>query len=193
MSYSDTSQATALLDPGFTVFSSATGARLDGAVVTLRDVSTDQPATVFSHDGSTSFPATVTSGEMATDGAGRVFDFAPGTFYFPVIPAGTYRIEVAPPVSYLFPSQVDDTVLAQLPAGPFVLTEGSRGLEFTVAAGSSAPNAFDVPVDPISAEVFVTKLSSKESAAVGDFTQRERPHTQAYLRDTETLLPFKVD
>ncbi len=31
----------------------------------------------------------------------------------------------------------------------------------------------------------------KLSAAVGDFTRREKPHTEAYLRDTATLLPFK--
>lgn len=29
------------------------------------------------------------------------------------------------------------------------------------------------------------------SAAVGDFTRRERPHTDAYLREAETLLPFR--
>lgn len=32
---------------------------------------------------------------------------------------------------------------------------------------------------------------SKLSAAVGDFTRREKPHSEAYLRDTATLLPFK--
>ncbi|MEP4145887.1 MAG: GNAT family N-acetyltransferase [Halioglobus sp.] len=32
---------------------------------------------------------------------------------------------------------------------------------------------------------------SKLSAAVGDFTRREKPHSEAYLRDTTTLLPFK--
>ncbi len=30
------------------------------------------------------------------------------------------------------------------------------------------------------------------SAAVGDFTRREQPHTQAYLRETTALLPFKL-
>jgi uncharacterized protein len=29
------------------------------------------------------------------------------------------------------------------------------------------------------------------SAAVGDFTRRERPHTEAYLKEAESLLPFK--
>ena len=29
------------------------------------------------------------------------------------------------------------------------------------------------------------------SAAVGDFTRRERPHSQAYLQDAASLLPFK--
>ena len=31
----------------------------------------------------------------------------------------------------------------------------------------------------------------KLSAAVGDFTRREKPHSEAYLKDTATLLPFK--
>jgi predicted N-acyltransferase len=32
---------------------------------------------------------------------------------------------------------------------------------------------------------------SKLSAAVGDFTRREKPHNEAYLKDAATLLPFK--
>jgi len=33
---------------------------------------------------------------------------------------------------------------------------------------------------------------SRLAAAVADFTRREQPHTQAYLREASTLLPFKV-
>ena len=117
----------------------------------------------------TGFPATVVVGGSATDSAGLVFDFAPGTFLFPVIAPGDYRLEVSAPLSYTFPSVIDDGTLDALPGGPYVLTPGSRGAAFTVTSG--APVAFVVPLDPISAEIFVSKQASKDTTSIGEFVQ----------------------
>ncbi|MCZ6712206.1 MAG: hypothetical protein O7B25_17725 [Gammaproteobacteria bacterium] len=167
----DSALATALIDPGFTVFSSLTGALVDGVEVTLVDATTGQPATttVFAADGVTPFPATVTSGGSVTDEAGNTVDFAPGSFRFPLVLPGSYRFEAVTAGTMSFPSVVPDVDLDVLPGGPFVLVPGSRGNEFDVLAG--IPPAFDVPLDPSSAEVFLSKQASKEAAAIGDFVQ----------------------
>ena len=167
----DSAQTSALLDPAWTVIASDTGALLDGATITLIDNVTGLPATgaVFAADGVTTYPATVVSGGNVTDGAGRVVSFAPGTFLYPVITPGDYRIEVQPPVSYVFPSARSDAELALLPGGPFTLGPASRGEPFTVTAGD--PVAFDVPLDTVSVAVFVSKQSNKDTAAIGDFVQ----------------------
>lgn len=167
----DTASAEIVYDPGFSMISSASGELVSGAIVTLIDASTGLVAdnAVFGADGVSAFPATIEVGGEAIDASGGRVDFAPGTFYFPLILPGEYRFEVAAPVSYTFPSTADDASLNQLPGGPFNLLPGSRGETFTVAAG--IPAGFDLPLDPISAEVFVTKQASKQAAAVGDFLQ----------------------
>ncbi len=168
---SDASAVQALLDPGFTMFSSADGSLVSDATVTIVDAATGLPAvgSVFSVDGVTPFPETVVVGGSVTDGAGQIFDFAPGTFLFPVVAPGNYRLEVVNPPSHTFASVIDDATLNMLPTGPYTLSPGSRGGDFTVVAG--APFAFDVPVDPISAEIFVSKQASKDVATVGEFVQ----------------------
>ena len=167
----DTSSRTVLLDPGFIVFSSTDGGMIDGATITLVDDTTGLPASdaVFAADGVTPYPTTVVSGGSVTDGAGQTYDFTTGTILFPVIRPGTYRLEVTPATSYAFPSLRTDDELNALPAGPFVLTEGSRGQPFTVAAGE--PTAFDIPLDPLNLEIFVSKEASKDVVSVGDFLQ----------------------
>jgi uncharacterized repeat protein (TIGR01451 family) len=167
----DTASAEVVYDPGFSMVSSASGTLVSGASVTLIDASTGlaADAAVFGADGVSAFPATIVVGGEALDASGARIDFAPGTFYFPLILPGEYRFEVTAPVSYTFPSAVDDEALNRLPGGPFNLVQGSRGEAFTVTAG--IPAGFDLPLDPISAEVFVTKQASKQTAAVGDFLQ----------------------
>jgi len=167
----DESSLSALLDPGFTVISSVDGELLDGASITVIDVSTGLPAVgnLFAADGVTAFPATVVSGGSVLDGNGQAIDYPTGSFYFPVITPGTYRFEVSPLPSYLFPSTVSDTDLQALGAGPFTLSQGSRGDEFVVVAG--VPSTFDIPLDPVSIELFVSKQASKEAVAIGDFLQ----------------------
>ncbi len=189
----DTASASTLLDPGFTTFASSDGSLLDGASVTLIDASTGSPATgaVFSEDGTTPFPVTVVAGAQAVDSGGRTFDFASGSFYFPVIRSGTYRLQIDPPEFFAFPSMVADAALNALPTGPYVLSEGSRGLDFVVQDG--VPPGFDIPLDPTNADLFISKLASKEVVAVGDFLQYQvrvqnsgtaAPATGAELIDT---------
>ncbi|MDH3643789.1 MAG: OmpA family protein, partial [Gammaproteobacteria bacterium] len=167
----DTAFVTALLDPGFTVFSSLTGALVDDVQITLVDATTGLPATaaVFSADGITPFPTTVVSGGSVTDAAGNTIDFAAGSFRFPIIRPGNYRFEAVTPAGVAFPSTVPDADLAALSGGPFVIVAGSRGFDFEVLAG--VPATFDVPVDPTSADVFLSKQASKDIAAIGDFVQ----------------------
>ncbi|MEE8244728.1 MAG: DUF11 domain-containing protein, partial [Pseudomonadales bacterium] len=165
----DTNNVSVVLDPGFTLFESATGGPVDGVDVTLIDAATGLPAQVFSLDGATSFPATVQSGGTATDGNGVDFDFASGAFYFPVILPGTYRLDVVTPLSLTFPSVVADAVLNNLPSGPYTLVPGSRGADFDVLAGQVP--GFDLPLDVAQQSVFVTKQVSKPTAAIGDFVQ----------------------
>ncbi len=167
----DAVTATAVVDPGSRVFNSATGDAVDGISITLLDAVTGQPADgkVFSEDGATAFPTTVVSGAGATDSAGVQIPFASGTYRFPVVLPGTYRLRITPPPAYAFPSGVADAQLQTLTGAPFALSTASRGADFIVAAGE--PVQVDVPVDPTTVDVFVSKQANKDVAAVGDFVQ----------------------
>ena len=177
VSYTDPDDATdaiaftARLDPGFTVFSSRDGAPLDGVIVTLIDSVTGAPAAnrTFAADGVTPFPTSVTSGGSVTDAAGGTITYAPGSFYFPFLLPGTYELQVQAPVDFLFPSVRDDAELVALPGGPYVIGAGSRGGAFTVAAGQSFE--FDLPLDPLTVDVFVTKQASRDVVSIGDLLQ----------------------
>lgn len=174
----DVSTANAVFDPAFQVFASDTGRPVDGAEVTLIDAVSGLPATgaVFAADGTTSYPVTVISGGQVTDGSGAITDFGSGAFSFPRIAPGSYRLQVVAPASYVFPSSASDQQLAQL--GPaFTIAPGSRGENFAALAG--IPTAFDVPLDPVSVGVFVTKEASRETLAVGDFVQYRVTATSA--------------
>ncbi len=180
----DTASAELAYDPGFTTFSSASGQLISGAVVTLIDEATGLPAVdaTFSADGVTPFPNNLVVGEQVVDGAGTTISFAPGTFYFPIIIEGQYRFSVTAPPSFDFPSQIDDVSLSALSGGPFNLQSGSRGEVFEVVAG--IPVGFDLPFDPISAEVFISKQASKQTAAIGDFVQYQIQIENADLSGT---------
>jgi len=109
---------TAVLNPLNRVFSSADGAPIDDAVVTLINVDTGSRATVYGVDGFSAFPSEVTSGEDVIDGSGLTYESENGQFSFPLVEPGTYRIEVDPP----------------------------EGFSFTVT--EEGPLRFDIPLDP---------------------------------------------
>ncbi|MCP5183144.1 MAG: hypothetical protein H6993_04230 [Pseudomonadales bacterium] len=126
------------------VFAATTGALLDGVAVTLVDAATGMPATVFGDDGRASFPATIVSGGAVTDSAGTVYQFVTGAYRFPHVPPGNYRLDVAPPVRWRFPSDASAAVLAGLPGAPWRLTPASRG---EAVSGDLGSFVADVPLD----------------------------------------------
>ena len=67
---SDTSNASALVDPYGLVFDSATGAPIDGARVRLVDASSGAAATVYGDDGVSRYPSEMVTGSAVTDDGG---------------------------------------------------------------------------------------------------------------------------
>ncbi len=186
----DIATAAALVDPYGRVFNSATGELVDGVIVTLIDANTGQPAVVYGDDGVSGYPATVVSGGTVTDAGGVVYTMPAGEYRFPYVNPGDYRLVLSPPAGYAFPSQTDDATLQALPGAPFALVTGSRGERFRVPVGPAIK--IDLPLDPKSAALYVTKRSVKSRAAVGEHNQYtvtvENPGTgpvsSAVLTDT---------
>lgn len=167
---SDTSVSAALVDPYGVVFDSTTGLPIDGAIVNLIDASTGLPATVFGDDGISIYPAALVSGGTATDSSGRVYTFRPGFYRFPFISPGRYILNVIPPASHRGPSQVATGDIQNLPGAPFAMVSpGSRGEEFVLSPGPAIH--IDIPLDPLTVNLHLTKSVSKATAAIGDFLQ----------------------
>jgi uncharacterized repeat protein (TIGR01451 family) len=153
--------ATVSIDPSSIVFDSKTNAAVAGATVQLMAVvgsgtsgTNGTPATVYGPDGVTPAPNTATTG-------------ADGSFAFPLVAPGTYRLQVTAPSGYVFPSRVP---VSQLPTGHAIDAAGSYGGVFTLSGGNQ-PVLVDVPVDAGSASggLFVQKIANKTMAQVGDF------------------------
>ncbi|MEO8999385.1 MAG: hypothetical protein ABI227_10195 [Rhodanobacter sp.] len=167
---SDTSSAQALVSPYNVVFDSTTGARINGAKITLVDADTGLPvAHVIGRDGVSSFPASVTSGQSVTDSSGATYSASTGAFLLPQVVAGRYRLQVVPPTGYHYASTATQATLQQLTGAPYMLGPASFDQTFTLA--SALPVGFDIPLDPISSSLFVQKTASMNIAAVGDMIQ----------------------
>jgi uncharacterized repeat protein (TIGR01451 family) len=166
---SDTTTDSVLVDPYGVLFSSSDGSPLNGANVTLVDVSTGQPATVYGDDGISMYPATVTSGGSTTDSNGNVYDFPPGNYRFPYVAPGNYQLYVIPPNGFEAPSTVPTATIQTLPGAPFAIVTGSRGENFIVNPGPALH--IDIPLDPTNSGLFVTKQANKNNAAIGEFAQ----------------------
>ncbi len=193
-----------LADPFGVVFDSETGAPVDGAIVTLIDVATGQPATVFAEDGVTSWPSTVISGQPITDGAGNVTVLGAGEFWFPLTFLGTYRLEIMPPDPYTAPSVVSPEDLARLtrPDGSsFIILDASYGGNFTLA--DPTPVQVDIPLDRPSRDIGLIKTVSRERVQPGDVVfysvtttnaDPSRPKRNVVLTDTpSTSLRLRPD
>jgi uncharacterized repeat protein (TIGR01451 family) len=164
----DTTTVSALVDPYGIVFNSVTGQPVDGAIVTLVNIATGGPATVYGDDGIATFPSTLTTGGTAADSGGRVYSMSPGGYRFPFINPGRYRLDVMPPAGYRSPSTAATTALQALPGAPFAIADpGSRSEEFIVNAGPAI--RIDIPVDPVSTRLYLVKSAVKQTAAIGDF------------------------
>ena len=146
------------------VFNAVDGSLVDGVRITLVDAVTGQPVTVLAADGVSGFPSTVVSGGSVTDDAGRVTNFAPGQFSFPIVAPGSYRLLVEPPAGLGFPTLASDDELSLFFEGPF-----ERGEVFTLTNARSVGGS--VPVDVLAAQVFIEKIASRDTVAVGDVVQ----------------------
>jgi uncharacterized repeat protein (TIGR01451 family) len=167
---SDSSAAQALVSPYNVVFDSTTGARIDGAKITLVDADTGiAVANVTGRDGVSSFPSSVTSGQSVTDSSGASYNAATGAYLLPQVGAGHYRLQVVPPAGYRYASTATPAALQQLTGAPYTLGPASFGQDFSVTGVQ--PVGFDIPLDPISGSLFVQKTASVNVAAVGDMIQ----------------------
>ncbi|HHJ35863.1 MAG TPA: DUF11 domain-containing protein, partial [Gammaproteobacteria bacterium] len=165
----DVSTSGSLVDPFGVVFSSSDGTLLDGAIVTLLD-SSGNPANVFGDDGISTYPNTVVTGGSATDSGGTVVNFPTGSYRFPRVAPGDYRIAVTAPSGFEGPSTVGVADLQILPGAPYALdTKASFSTVFTLQAGP--PLHVDIPLDALTSVLVIDKAASKDTAAIGDFVQ----------------------
>jgi len=135
---------TAVIEPFGRVFDSGTGEPVDGAQVTIIDVATGLPATVLGLDGASISPSTIASGGTAVDSGGMAYPLDSGEFLFPVLPPGSYRLQVEPPAGYVFASSFPAEFFETLAGGPFTIVDGSFGNPFAQAV--LGPLNFDVPL-----------------------------------------------
>lgn len=158
---------TALVDPYGRVFNGITGDYVDNARVTLIDVATGQPASVFGIDGVSVYPNSVVSGQDTTDESGLVYDIRPGEFRFPLAPLGEYFVRVEPPEGFSFASSLTAADFTNLTNAPFVIeADASYGRNFTL--NGSGPLNFDIPLDA-ETDFVIAKSSEIRTGDVGDF------------------------
>lgn len=158
-----------LVDPYGRLFDSTTGVLLDGYTVHLLNADNGQAAQVYGDDGVSRYPATAVTGGSVTDSSGRLYQFDSGSYRFPFVAPGNYRLVVVPPADaqYRWPSQKSDEELAAVPNGPFVIDLGSRAESFPVREGP--PLQIDIPVDPITSHLYIRRSAAKEKVSPGDF------------------------
>lgn len=155
------------VDPTETVFDSKTGTPLNGAIVTLYNSMTNQPAVVLGDDGKSIYPSSMTTGTTVKDSSGQMYVFDTGQFRFPTVANGSYYLKVAAPNGYSFASKIDDSVL-QTQFSQYNIATGSKGQYFSI---NSNPILIDIPLDARTGSLSLSKAVSQTSAAIGDFVQ----------------------
>jgi uncharacterized repeat protein (TIGR01451 family) len=151
--------ASVWIDPASTVYESRTDQPVGGVHVRLVDVSG------AGNGGVPGGAARVLAADGVTPASADVITDAQGRYAFPLVPRSTYRLEVAPPEPWRFPSRMG---VASLPGGHFTDPTGSYGGPF-VPVDSLAPLAIDVPVDLTGAvALFVEHSVSRAEAEWGD-------------------------
>lgn len=148
-----TATSTLLIDPSGIVFDSKTNTPIAGATVRLVNLTTGLDATVYAADGVTPAPSSVIT-------------TADGSYYFPFVDTGTYKLVISAPNGYRFPSVLP---IGLMPAGRTIDTAGSYGNAFTVSL-KGGPVTIDIPMDAGAASgLFLQKTASKTVAEIGDF------------------------
>jgi uncharacterized repeat protein (TIGR01451 family) len=140
-----------LIDPFGVVYDSGNNLPVAGARVTLIDLATGLPATVFKADGVTPAPNFVITGIN-------------GQYEFPAVDPGSYRFVVTPPDGYNFPSKV---TFVRLPARNND-AQGSYGNSFAVNLATGPVN-IDIPLDSTKAPMLIEKSASRSTVELGDF------------------------
>ncbi len=156
---------TALVDPFGRVFDSLTGELLNGVEVTIIDVATGLPATVFGMDGVSVYPSILHTGSVVTDASGLQYPLRDGEFLFPLMAPGQYRLQISPPPGYFYPSGFQAADFENLTNAPFVIIDASYGGNFGLTA--AGPINFDVPLDG-AGEIVLTKQALTATASAGD-------------------------
>jgi uncharacterized repeat protein (TIGR01451 family) len=177
------------IDPFGYVFDARTGKPVNGARIRLERL--DGKAQVYGDRGEKDYPELVVSGRDIDTGSGFHYRAERGSWRFPDIADGNYRLVVDPPAGYAFPSRTGKAAIRQLPNGPWTVDDGdkaSRGEVFRVRG--DWPRRIDIPLDPVdTTALFVTKQSSRDSAAIGDFLQyRIRVENSSGIRAHKVML-----
>lgn len=158
---------TALVDPYGRVFNGLTGELINGAIVTVHDAATGQPAPVYGVDGFSAYPSSVVTGSIVSDASGLQYNLRAGEFRFPLMPLGDYYVTVQTPSGLTFASILQPSAFTSLPNAPYVIeNQASYGLNFTL--DGSGPLNFDIPLDART-DFTLNKVASVEAADVGDF------------------------
>jgi hypothetical protein len=163
------SSSSGLIDPYGVVFDSTSGVPVNGAVLRMVDAGgTD--VTVFCDDGVTPLVQPITSGSPTNCDAIVI----PGGFRFPQLPAGSYKIVIAPPSGYVNSTKpvasLPVTIGTTPPAAPVIesnlITGGSYGGLFTLWGPALK---LDLPLDANATALTIVKASVRTTAVTGDF------------------------
>jgi len=147
----------ARIAPRGVVFDSRSNRPVADAVVTLIDVDGS------GNGGRPGEPALVYGDDIQGTASSQVRTRADGSFRFPLMAPSRYRLQVAAPDGYAFPSTLS---AGTLPNGRPINMPGSFGGTFMAGTGD-AP-VMDLPLDPLALPLFVEKTASRTEAELSD-------------------------
>ena len=152
------------------VFNALSGEEISGVKVTLIDMSTNNPALVYGIDGSSMFPSEIVSGGSVKDESGHIYHLEGGEFVFPIVPPGTYKIQVKAPDGLSFASILPPEYFQTMQNGQLNIASASYGKAFEHTQTGSIH--YDIPLDAES-EFVLTMTASAYSGDIGDIVEYE--------------------
>jgi uncharacterized repeat protein (TIGR01451 family) len=166
-----TNSSSGLIDPYGVVFNSTDGSTINGTTLSLVD-SAGTPVTVYCDDGTTPLTQPITSGSPTNCDATVIA----GGFRFPQVPAGSYKIVIAPPTGYAISTKLAASLPATIgttpPVKPVILGNpgttpgGSYGGVFTLWGPALK---LDLPLDANGTNLTIVKTAEKAVVSAGDF------------------------